>query len=65
MKASAYEQFQKKRKSRKMRERSRKLRNEREREREKNERNFDSIPENSFHTLHLCPQSGLYTTRLS
>ena len=63
MKASVYEQFQKKRKSRKMRERSRKLRNERERE--KNERNFDSILENSFHTLHLCPQSGLYTTRLS
>ena len=45
-------------------ENERKSKKIKEREREK-ERNFYSIPENSFHTLHLCPQNGLYTTRLS
>ena len=51
----------KKRKSRKMRERARKLGNERER----NERKLLFNSREFFHTLHLCPLSGLYTTRLS
>ena len=63
VKASLYEQFLEKkvweneRKSKKVKERER----ERERGRErKNERKLLFNSRECFHTLHLCPLSGLY-----
>ena len=55
MKASLYEQFQEK----KVWENERKSKKVRERERE-NERKLLFNSRECFHTLHLCPLSGLY-----